>query len=509
MSILKAIETDKTVAPRVIPSDTQQVCIDLPGEAVRCVIHKAKLEVVLRKHRDVIFDIQMFKGMTYTVSAEQGQFFDTQTSKLVSKGASITFADGQTAHIWVGREFKGDLVLKSNGKVLGRYTPNALDTTRYGADPNIKPAPLLVTLHAAQTPKLSSTTATAKQLATQCTPTNQSGAMQAYALQPYLQPQDWTDPLQLMMPTAMEAQAAHVVEVISKNDAPPAIISFFMNGGEAISLDSNDVITRNWIISQLAGTQAYLIDNRAWAKELMGIQFRLERVKLQDGKIGHYIIFKGNPRLRRLMSGTRYSLEHTKIVKITAGAGSAKQTWETAKGAAKDSVKVFAREEGKLVFKGGGVAVLFTIGMSTAEWYKDYSQAGHDGKPKKDFVDLLAKIGIDLTKAGLSAAIATAAVALVLTGIFAVASVAALPAIGIGAVVVGTLLIAIAVGYGLDVVDKKIGSALGENDTASWISKKMRALTSTLQKSFSTEAYYHDYESMFAPSGHTFGWGGA
>lgn len=147
--------------------------------------------------------------------------------------------------------------------------------------------------------------------------------------------------------------------------------------------------------------------------------------------------------------------------------------------------------------------------MSTAEWYKDYSQAGPDGKPKKDFVDLLAKVGIDLTKAGLSAAIATAAVALVLTGIFAVASVAALPAIGIGAVVVGTLLIAIAVGYGLDVVDKKIGSALGENDTASWLSKKMRALTSTLQKSFSTEEHYRDYESMFAPSGHTFGWGGA
>lgn len=70
-SILEAAQADRRPPPpKPLPADTQQVCIDLPGEEIRCYIYKPKLEIMLRKHRDVIFDIEMFKGMQYTVEAD-------------------------------------------------------------------------------------------------------------------------------------------------------------------------------------------------------------------------------------------------------------------------------------------------------------------------------------------------------------------------------------------------------------------------------------------------------
>jgi hypothetical protein len=339
----------------------------------------------------------------------------------------------------------------------------------------------------------------------QCTPTNLTGMSAASSLMPDPQTTTWTDPLHTMMPTSGPDQSAHVVEVITRKDAPPEVVQFFMGGGEALDLDPQSVITRNWIISQIVGAEAYLIDSRAWAKELMGTQFRLQRVKHKT-KIGYYIVFKGHAGLRQLMNASRYALSNTKIVKMTGGAGSGKQAWGAAKGAAKDAAKVFAKEEGRLVFKAGGVAVLFTIGMDTAEWYKDFSEMGPDGKPKKDFTDLLVKIGIDLVKAGLSAAIASVVMAGLLTAAFVLLGIT----VGsVAAIVVGTIVIAVGVGFMLDLVDKSIGKALGEDDTTSWLAKTLKGLSSKLSQTLAKEEHYQDYDAMFEPSGHTFGLGGA
>lgn len=46
-------------------SKTQQLCIDLPGEAVQCWRSSDNLQILLRKHRDVIFDIRIGNGASY------------------------------------------------------------------------------------------------------------------------------------------------------------------------------------------------------------------------------------------------------------------------------------------------------------------------------------------------------------------------------------------------------------------------------------------------------------
>ena len=118
----------------------QCVTIDLPGEAVQCWRSSENIQVVLRKHRDVIFDINIQSGAAYTIESK-GEFYCPKLKKLLKK---LDFSDGNSCHIWVSREFMDALVLKSNGRIIGTYHVNKLDTTSYGSDPKTKPEPLMV-----------------------------------------------------------------------------------------------------------------------------------------------------------------------------------------------------------------------------------------------------------------------------------------------------------------------------------------------------------------------------
>ena len=126
----------------------QKVCIDLPGEAVQCWRSSDKIQVVLRKHRDVIFDINLQTGVLYTIEAAE-DFYSPKNKKLLRK---FEFRDGEQCHIWVGREFQAKLVLKVVGMVLGTYEVNELDAAGYGADPKTKPEPLMIVMGKKEAP---------------------------------------------------------------------------------------------------------------------------------------------------------------------------------------------------------------------------------------------------------------------------------------------------------------------------------------------------------------------
>ncbi|MGB7194236.1 MAG: hypothetical protein WBD81_12330 [Collimonas pratensis] len=416
----------------------QEHCIDLPGESVQCWVGGGtdKLKVILRKHRDVIFDIKLGNGKIYTIETTDSDFYNARDKKIVyaARHGKVTFNDGERMHVWVSRGFRGALVLKCGDHILSRVEPNEWDKHRQSDDPKAKPAPIIVTMGS---------------------------------------PPSAAKPTPMHLST--DEHTAHVHEV-SKEGAPPLVLKFFEDGGESLHLDSENIITRNWITSQLAGTAGYVLDNHTWIKELMGSKFSLQRVIHKAGpKV--YMIFSGNQKLREIMSGSRYGLTHTKIMRITGGAGGAKQGWNAMKGAVKDSGTVFAKEEGKMVVKGVGLAVVFTVVLDVAEWYKDYSEIGADGKPKKDFSDLFAKIGTDLVKAGIVAALTTATIAIGF-GLLAAAGVTiAAPVI---AVVVGTIAVAVAWSFLLEKIDKAVGRALGKQDTTSWLAEKFRAVAEYL-----------------------------
>ncbi|MCG2586107.1 hypothetical protein [Massilia sp. TS11] len=435
----------------------QEHHIDLPGETVECWIRGStgKLKVILRKHRDVVFDIHLGNGKSYTLEATESDFYNARDKKIVlaAQHAKVMFKDGERMHVWVSRNFRGSLLVKCDGHLVSNVTPNEWDKHCHSDDPKEKPVPLIVAI------------------------ANPAPAAKSTAIENVSRSASQPE----------EVQSVHIQEV-SKEGAPPWLIRWIGEGGESLHLDPDDIITRNWIIAQLAGTGGYVFDNHAWIKELIGCRFHLQRVVHKSGpKI--YLVFNGNSKLRELMSATKYGLKHAKVMKITGGAGGVKQAWDTAKGAAKDSMKAFAQEEGRMVVKGAGVAVFFAIALDTAEWYKDYVEIDEHGNHRKDFCDLLAKIGTDLVKAGLAAALTTASVA----AIFGIATMlGATIAAPVVLVVAGTIAISVAWAFGVDKLDKAVSHALGESDTTSWLAKKFRETAEYLSRS-TKDLRYTDY----------------
>lgn len=88
------------------------------------------------------------------------------------------------------------------------------------------------------------------------------------------------------------------------------------------------------------------------------------------------------------------------------------------------------------------------------EWLGDYEQRDPlTGKSKKDFFDLVYKIGVDITKALLSATLGTALVGGLI--MFAGAIAGAPLLISVSTIVIGSIVAAIAIGLSLDYLDKK------------------------------------------------------
>ena len=77
-----------------VDQNTQLTFIDLPGEPVRCIRSKPKLRVVMRKHCDVLFDINIGDGGRYTVESDKSYFYLERDKKLVRFKSPVRFRDG-------------------------------------------------------------------------------------------------------------------------------------------------------------------------------------------------------------------------------------------------------------------------------------------------------------------------------------------------------------------------------------------------------------------------------
>lgn len=462
-----------------------QVCIDLPGEPVECWA-ETDVTVLLRKHRDVIFDIDLKKGATYTIEATDDWIYDVAKKKRVKQGQ---FSDGQLFHIWISRDFKGYLLLKQNGKLLQRYSMLQFGATGSSPDPKVKPAPIIIAMGFNPAGPFPTAAGPQTMVASALRATD-SPALSGYSPAPgrtdpaVLQPHHWFPlPINLASDTTIEApQEAHVMEV-DKRSIPQEVLDQVAAGGaDETAIDTNKIATRNWLIGQLAGSVAFLSDNRKWIAELWSERFRLMKIVHKRAGERWYVVFTGNPRLRNLITAARYGVKHEKVLTIAGGAGTVKSGAAAALEGLKGAFK-----------KAGSIALIFTVSVDTAEWLHDYEELGPDGKPKKDFADLLGKIGIDLAKAGLSAVIASVLVGAIVAGATILIGVS-LPVVGI---VVGTIIVAIGVGYGLDWVDKETGAT---GHVIGWfraVGEKLKTSAEYLEKSMPKD--YEAYSLMYMP----------
>lgn len=417
----------------------QEVCIDLPGESVQCWRSADSVKVILRKQRDVIFDLRLAKGKKYTIQSTHSDFYNARDKKLVyaKRNDVVTFNDGERMHVWVTRNFKGALLLKCDDILMMKIEPNKIDQHQYDDDPKTKPAPLIIALGApSKLPNL----ATPKQPVETIV---QSAAPRTAAA-----------------PVDEDCSLVCVVDG-SLKDLPANMFQHFKKGGNAKSglmdIDTNDIATRNWLWGQFAGTVAYAKDNWDWlrasidGKTHQGFKLVNAKMHLVRGKVRFY--FSGYSKFNKVFGPGGFGPGHEKTMKIFAGAGKTSSSFAAvAKGVA-GSIKANAL-----------ISFIFSSAVAAAEWKDDVSKDGYD---------LAATLLLGLLKTLVAAAITIAVVAVLVLAIMVGAS-ASLPVLLVGAITVG---VGVMVNYGVDVWEKRLGRVVsGDGKTEGGLSASLAPL---------------------------------
>lgn len=445
---------------------TQEVCIDLPGETVRCWRSSDNIKVILRKHRDVFFDINLKKDSIYTVESKH-DFYSPREKKLLKKAL---FFDGERFNVWVGRDFQGCLVLKINDAVIGQYEVNKLDTVSYGVDPKAKPEPLLVILGHKR-----------GNAAFSCTPADPFGLDSAQlAILPTIDPKlpflkdvgsrfDYAYPQQFpevkeyvavteVRPDEIQPQILAQLETGAVAGRPSEIFAVSKEGSEhsqiyqalgaaATYIAGSETLTSNWFKE----TAGYLQENfRALDKIAMTV--RIE--KKAKGK--YRALIKGKPL--------------TQLVAQSLGAGKAKIAHH--RGALGSAATGFIDggfgKSGKSGYGGarrimmtasenfkGGVKIQF-IG-TVIDIFVDAHAVYFDQKGSKDLSEFLGRAGVSIAKAGATAAISSVLAAVGVTLVTAgavIAGTAAAPVWFVVGVVVGGYILAATL---VDIADNAFG----------------------------------------------------
>lgn len=422
----------------------QEHCIDLPGESVQCWIGGGtdKLKVILRKHRDVIFDIHLGNGKTYTLESSESDFYNPRDKKLVraSQHDSIKFKDSERVHIWISRDFHGALALKSEGRVIYKVEPDKWDKQKYGDDPKEKPSPIIIAI------------------GVETTKSNRS--------------RDTVPDTKTLAPVAAGAHPASMQTVLScpvvcvidgkVEGMPDYIVEYFKKGGDHSGfsdIDPNHVATRNWIWGQITGTGAYVKDNWDWLrasfdnKTSQGFKLVKAQVHYVRGKVRFY--FSGYSDSNTVFGRGGFGPGHDRIMTIFGGAGKTTSTFgATLKGVAGTFENTAL------------ISFIFGTATAIAEWKDDIHKDGYD---------LVAALVTTTIKTLLAATITTLVIA-VIVWVVMIAFGAALPIIAVGALTLG---VGLAVNYFVESTDKLVGRTLSHDPantdgTASIIARWMR-----------------------------------
>jgi len=445
-------------------SAIQEVCIDLPGETVQCWRSSDNLKVVLKKHRDVIFDINLGGGKTYTVESTGGDFYSVRDKKIIlsRRGGGVSFADGERMHLWVARNFVGELILRCEEKFVSKIEPNRLDCNEYDEAPQTKPAPLIVAI---------------------------GKRIDEGQKNPVIKERNFAPPLALPPSSAAPVDdGCTIVCVVEGNikNAPEKLVKYFKEGGNKSVLsdfDPSDIATQNWIWGQVVGAAAYVGDNWEWlrasidGKTHKGFKLVSAKVHYVKGKIRFY--YSGYSKYNAVFGPGGFGPGNERVMNIFSGVGKTSSAFASmAKGLAGT-----LKNNALLCF-------IFTSAVSMAEWKSDVNKDGHD---------LAATLLTDLLKALIITALLAAAVALIVIAVM----------IGFGSsmtvLMVGvlTVIVGVPMGYAVEQADRSLAGAISGNDAkvnsmADIIAPHLRAATERARWNWNylMKKYVFDYREI-------------
>lgn len=435
--------------PNKKASPVQEVCIDLPGEAVRCWRSDHKVKIILRKHRDVFFELNLTANSIYTVESTS-DFYSPRDKKLLRKA---TFVDGERFNAWVGRNFKGDLVLKWNGIVMGRYQVRELDPKTYSPEPKVKPEPLMVIMGQRRAPVVHSCTiddpfgigTTQQELKLAFDPKlsllRNFGSEFDYRYPP--------DPPEVSEYVAVTEALPHEIQpqVLKQLDSGVAVVG---TAGQIFAVPKNEQEPTPLISALLAAARwisGNSILNNSGVKESLGYlqeNFRsLDKIGMTvriEAKVkGKYrVVFKGRPLTSLIGGAKKASTVHQTFALGSKGAefldGGYARTGKTGYGGFK---RIFMTATDK--FNAG----LKIQGIGTViDLFGDAYTVFGDKEGSRDFSEFLGRAGVSLAKAG-----ATAAIGSLFATVLSSAAVGVVAAFGVAAAPVWIVALAVVGGF--------------------------------------------------------------
>ena len=485
MSIIDAaIQDKKPQQPKAkpIPPKTQRVCIDLPGEEFSCYLTEPNLEVMLRKHRDVVFDIKQENGASYTVEADRSDFYNARDKKLVErkKKHKVTFKDGERLHVWISRDFMGSLILKEGNFILGTFFPNQLDRTAYGSDPATKPEPMVIAIGKNKTSNAPFT---------MCTPEDPLGIAGNLDAQKALYEQwlkdikthgtsiDYSRYFQPKETEINETQEYVVVAQVLAHEIQPQVRAQ-LESGMAVQDLPEKIFVPITVETALVAASAKFADaifESTW-KEVAGYaqehwkQFSKLKmtVRIEQKVKGKFVaVFKGKVLAKRIAKTAAKQVagvaaQKAKVVVQRAPLGSAGSAFldggfgKTGK-AGYGGVKRIAMTSASNFKSGMKIQIIGTV----YDLYGDMKTVfGENGS--SDMSEFLGRAGVSLVKAGATAVLGS----LLAAGIFAiagtVATVVSVPVLAVAAVVVGGYIVA---ATAVDLIDAALD---GKERVAQW-----------------------------------------
>lgn len=427
----------------------QEVCIDLPGESVQCWRSSDNIKVILRKHRDVFFDINIKPGTTYSVESIS-EFYSPRDKKLLRK---TQFQDGEHFHVWVGREFKGSLVVKAGGAIMGSFEANKLDSKKYDADPKTKPEPLMVVLGK-------------KDMATSlsCTPKDPFGMSNANGIfKPMFDPKMsflktyGTDFDYQYPPQQPEIKEYACVADALPHEIQPQVLKQ-LDSGLAVEGTPSEIFIppkadtpKSDLYVAIAAAFSYISGNEILTangfKETAGylqehwksLDKILMRVRIEKRVIGKYrVVFKGRP-LVKAAAQLIGAAANSKVVHNKMPLGSAKsafvdggfgKTGRAGYGGLKRLMLTTSEN-----FRGGmKIQIIGTV----IDLIGDVNTVYFDEKGSKDLTEFLGRAGVSIAKAGATAAIGSALAAVFMVGAAVIFGTAGIPVIAaVGVVIAG------------------------------------------------------------------------
>jgi hypothetical protein len=430
-----------TEEKKVSDSDlvVQEHCIDLPGETVQCWIGAGtdKLKVILRKHRDVIFDIHLGNKKTYTVESTESDFYNPIKKKLVhaSQRDKVTFEDGERLHVWISRDFRGALILKLDERIIYKVEPDKLDRQAYSKNPKEKPAPIIIAIGNDRTPG---------------TPLQKTANQSIANTKLKSAPPGFIASARPRATHAADLSHPTICIVDGKAEGmPPDILELLKKGGDNSGfsdIDPNHIATRNWILGQIVGVEAYIEDNWRWLRASLdgktneGFKLVKAQIHYVRGKVRFY--FSGYSNTNPVFGRGGFGPSHERIMTIFAGAGKTTSTFgATLKGIAG-------------TFENAAL-VSFVFGTATAiaEWTDDV---------RKDGYDLAAALVTSTLKTILTAAVTTLVTAFIVWLVMIVFG-AAVPVIAVGAITIGVSFLA---SYLTETADKLAGRAITHDESS-------------------------------------------